>query len=140
MSRTTSHRRCRGPMTASACCQAPALLSPVTCSAVSPSRASPGLSRRRAAPNAVLGDRAGLAGTVAQAGDANRVLGRPIEHVVQQMVDGIVWAQNDSGVAGSWYYTPNNAAVLFHEGVPRGPIVGLLSAGAMKHAGVYVNG
>lgn len=51
-----------------------------------------------------------LGGFVAQVGDPNRILGRRFEHVLQQMVDGLVWAQNDiatAGIFGSWYYTPN---------------------------------
>lgn len=51
-----------------------------------------------------------LGGFVAQVGDTNRVLGRRFEHVLQQMVDALVWAQNESGVVGSWYYTPNSLA------------------------------
>jgi hypothetical protein len=51
-----------------------------------------------------------LGGFVAQVGDANRILGRRFEFVLQQMVDAVVWAQNESGVLGSWYYTPNSAS------------------------------
>ncbi|MBK7073894.1 MAG: PKD domain-containing protein [Myxococcales bacterium] len=51
-----------------------------------------------------------LGGFVAQVGDANRILGRRFEHVLQQMVDGLVWAQNEAGVVGSWYYFPNNTS------------------------------
>ncbi|HVV85817.1 MAG TPA: PKD domain-containing protein, partial [Kofleriaceae bacterium] len=49
----------------------------------------------------------GMQGYVAQVGDANRVLGRRFEFIIQQMVDALVWAQNDGGTVGSWYYTPN---------------------------------
>ncbi|HVV82358.1 MAG TPA: PKD domain-containing protein, partial [Kofleriaceae bacterium] len=49
-----------------------------------------------------------LQGYTAQVGDSNRVLGRRMEFVLQQLVDGLVWAQNDGGsYPGSWYYTPN---------------------------------
>lgn len=48
-----------------------------------------------------------LGGYVAQVGDANRVLGRRFEHVLQQLVDGLVWAQNEGGVVGGWFYYPN---------------------------------
>ena len=49
-----------------------------------------------------------LGGYVAQAGDSNRILGRRMEFVLQQLVDGLVWAQNDAGsYPGSWYYSPN---------------------------------
>lgn len=50
----------------------------------------------------------GLAGTVAQTGDPNRIRYKPIEFIGQQMVDYLVWFQNDGGSAtGSFYYTPN---------------------------------
>ena len=58
---------------------------------------------------------ANLAGLVAQVGDANRVLGRRFEFIAQQLVDGLVWAQNDSGYVGSWYYTPNSVGDLLAE-------------------------
>ena len=48
-----------------------------------------------------------LTGFVAQVGDPNRILGRKYEFILQQMVDGLVWAQNDTGAVGGWYYTPN---------------------------------
>jgi len=49
-----------------------------------------------------------LGGYVAQVGDWNRILGRRMEFVLQQLVDGLVWAQNDGGsYPGSWYYSPN---------------------------------
>jgi hypothetical protein len=52
-----------------------------------------------------------LQGYVAQVGDVNRVLGRRMEYVLQQMVDGLVWAQNDERqLPGSWYYTPNSTS------------------------------
>lgn len=38
-----------------------------------------------------------LGGYTAQVGDQNRVLGRPLPFVLQQMVDALVWAQNDGG-------------------------------------------
>ena len=83
----------------------------------------------------------GLTGTVAQTGDANRVLGRPIEHIVQQMVDFTVFAQNDAGGAdnGGWYYNPNAGQAFHHEGILRSALVGLASAQAMATSGVYVN-
>lgn len=57
-----------------------------------------------------------LAGYVAQVGDQNRVLGRKLEHVIQQLVDGLVWAQNDGGsYPGSWYYNPNANVDLLAE-------------------------
>lgn len=60
--------------------------------------------------------RANLAGHVAQVGDPTRILGRPFEFLVQQMVDALVWAQNDSGsYPGSWYYTPNAGADMLGE-------------------------
>lgn len=56
-----------------------------------------------------------LTGFVAQTGDANRALGRKFEFIIQQMVDGLVWAQNDAGAVGSWYYTPNANADMLGE-------------------------
>lgn len=56
-----------------------------------------------------------LTGYIAQVGDFNRVLGRPFELIVQQLVDGLVFAQNESGVVGSWYYTPNAGVDLLGE-------------------------
>ncbi len=57
-----------------------------------------------------------LAGYVTQVGDQNRVLGRTFELVIQQLVDGLVWAQNDGGsYPGSWYYTPNANIELLAE-------------------------
>ena len=59
---------------------------------------------------------ASLTGFVAQVGDPTRVLGRRFEFIVQQLVDGLVWAQNDAGsTPGSWYYTPNANADLLGE-------------------------
>jgi uncharacterized protein (TIGR03382 family) len=58
---------------------------------------------------------ANLAGYVAQAGDSNRVLGRSFEFIAQQLVDGLVWAQNENGYVGSWYYSPNAGADLLAE-------------------------
>jgi len=58
---------------------------------------------------------ANLAGHVAQVGDANRVLGRRLEFIAQQLVDGLVWAQNEGVFAGTWYYTPNGNADLLAE-------------------------
>jgi hypothetical protein len=50
----------------------------------------------------------GLAGTVAQTGDVNRIRFKPIEFIAQQAVDYLVFFQNDSGShPGSFYYTPN---------------------------------
>lgn len=50
----------------------------------------------------------GMAGTVAQVGDMNRVLYKPIEVIAQQAVDYLVWFQNDGGsYPGSFSYTPN---------------------------------
>lgn len=50
-----------------------------------------------------------LGGYTAQVGDSNRVLGRPMPFIVQQMVDALVWAQNDGGsYPGSYYYQPNS--------------------------------
>ena len=49
----------------------------------------------------------GMAGTLAQWGDVNRIRYRPIEFVAQQIVDGMVWFQNEGGYPGSFYYTPN---------------------------------
>ncbi|MCB9559102.1 MAG: PKD domain-containing protein [Kofleriaceae bacterium] len=49
-----------------------------------------------------------LKGFVAQVGDPTYVLGRRFEYIVQQMVDGMVYAQNDTGTGtGTWYYTAN---------------------------------
>lgn len=49
-----------------------------------------------------------LGGYTAQVGDQNRVLSRSFPFIVQQMVDALVWAQNDGGsFPGSYYYTPN---------------------------------
>jgi hypothetical protein len=83
----------------------------------------------------------GLAGTVAQTGDANRVLGRPIEYVVQQMVDFTVFAQNDASGAdqGGWYYSPNAGQAFDHEAIVRSALDGLAAAQAMATHGVYVN-
>jgi hypothetical protein len=52
-----------------------------------------------------------LGGYTAQVGDSSRVLGRSFPFIVQQMVDALVWAQNDAGsYPGSFYYTPNGTA------------------------------
>ncbi|MGC3998925.1 MAG: hypothetical protein QM767_16335 [Anaeromyxobacter sp.] len=59
--------------------------------------------------------RAHLAGYVAQVGDSSRVLGRPIELIIQQLVDALVWAQSETGQPGSWYYTPNSTADMLGE-------------------------
>jgi hypothetical protein len=67
---------------------------------------------------------ANLAGYVAQTGDSNRIVGRRFELIIQQMVDALVWAQNESGVVGSWYYTPNSA----------GDVLGEFPAGAIDAA------
>lgn len=57
-----------------------------------------------------------LAGSVAQVGDANRVLGRRFEFILQQLVDGLVWSQNDAGsYPGAWYYTPNSSNDMLGE-------------------------
>jgi PKD repeat protein len=56
-----------------------------------------------------------LAGYVAQVGDSNRVLGRRLEFIEQQMVDALVWAQAEVGYPGSWYYTPNAANDMLGE-------------------------
>ena len=56
-----------------------------------------------------------LDGYVAQVGDPNRILGRSFEHVAQQMVDALVWAQNEGGVMGSWYYGPNGVSDMLGE-------------------------
>ena len=60
---------------------------------------------------------ANLTGFVAQVGDANRILGRRFEFIAQQLVDALVWAQNDiaNAALGSWYYTPNSASDLLGE-------------------------
>ena len=50
----------------------------------------------------------GLAGTAAQVGDANRVRGRSIEFLAQQITDFLVWHQNDGGsFPGGFFYTAN---------------------------------
>ncbi len=51
-----------------------------------------------------------LAGLVAQVGDQNRILGHRFEYIVQQMADALTWAQNESGIVGSFYYTPNSGS------------------------------
>ncbi len=58
-----------------------------------------------------------LTGFVAQVGDPNRVLGRRFEFIVQQLVDGLVWAQSEVGgeALGSWYYTPNSSIDMLGE-------------------------
>ncbi len=56
-----------------------------------------------------------LGGFVAQVGDSNRVLNKPLEVVVQQVVDAVVWAQNECGVPGAWYYSPNSCTDLLGE-------------------------
>ena len=59
---------------------------------------------------------ANLTGYVAQVGDQTRVLGRRFEFIAQQLVDGLVWAQADSGsTPGSWYYTPNSTYDMLGE-------------------------
>jgi len=59
---------------------------------------------------------ADLAGYVAPVGDPNRILGRRFEFIAQQLVDGLVWAQNEGGAyPGAWYYTPNSAADMLAE-------------------------
>ena len=63
-----------------------------------------------------------------------------MEYIAQQLVDAAVWSQNEAGtIVGAWYYNPNSSNYMFHEGVPRSPMVGLMSARAMHHRGVYVN-
>ncbi len=64
---------------------------------------------------------ANLVGYVAQTGDTNRILGRRFELIIQQMVDALVWAQNESGAVGSWYYTPNAGTDILGE-FPAGAI------------------
>ena len=58
---------------------------------------------------------ANLTGFVAQVGDPNRIVGRRFEFIVQQLVDGLVWAQNEGGYPGSWYYTQNSSSELLGE-------------------------
>ena len=83
-----------------------------------------------------------LTGYVAQVGDANRVLGRRLEFIIQQLVDGLVWAQNDGGsYPGSWYYTPNANADLMGEytgGALEVSQALWLTEQAMKGSGVVV--
>lgn len=84
----------------------------------------------------------GLAGTVAQTGNATYVQDRSIEYIVQQMVDYIVYAQIDTpGLHyGGWYYTPNDTIAFNHEDFIRGIFMGLSAAhNGMGSAGVYVN-
>jgi hypothetical protein len=81
----------------------------------------------------------GMAGTVAQVGDPNRVLYKPIEFIAQQVVDFMVWFQNDGGVVGSFYYTPNTN---FDDASTSGWMYSGLYALAnspMKARGLYVN-
>ncbi len=49
-----------------------------------------------------------MRGQVAQIGDVNRVLGRKMEFILQQLVDGLVWAQMESNQPGAWDYGPNS--------------------------------
>lgn len=57
-----------------------------------------------------------VAGYTAQTGDVTRVRGRSLEHIVQQLVDCVVWAQNDGGsFPGSWYYSANQNVALLTE-------------------------
>lgn len=59
---------------------------------------------------------ANLQGYVAQVGDVTRILGRRFEFIAQQLVDGLVWAQNDGGTyPGSWYYFANNGNDMLGE-------------------------
>lgn len=51
---------------------------------------------------------ADLGGYVAQVGDSNRVLGRRLDFVAQQLVDALVWAQSEGTNLGSWYYYAND--------------------------------
>ena len=49
----------------------------------------------------------GMHGTTAKVGNAIYVLNRPMEAIVQELVDWLVMAQIDSGnPMGGWYYTP----------------------------------
>lgn len=58
---------------------------------------------------------ADVGGYAAQVGDSNRVLGRRLDFLAQQLVDALVWAQNEGSYPGSWYYTPNSNADLLAE-------------------------
>jgi hypothetical protein len=78
----------------------------------------------------------GLPGTV--------VLGRPLEHIVQQIVDYVVFAQIDVANAnqGGWWYLSSPAPVtaVTGEDILRGATLGLKSAvDHMGGAGVYAN-
>ncbi|MDP2323225.1 MAG: hypothetical protein Q8N51_04255, partial [Gammaproteobacteria bacterium] len=82
----------------------------------------------------------GLAGTVAQVGDANRVRFKPIEVIAQQLVDYMVFFQNDAGsYPGSFYYTPNanspdaSTSEWMYSGLHA------LATSPMAARGVYVN-
>ncbi len=81
----------------------------------------------------------GMAGTVAQVGDPNRVRFKPIEFIAQQAVDYLVWFQNDFGYPGGFYYTPNAGT---HDASTSQWMYSALHAMAtspMTAQGVYVN-
>jgi len=54
-----------------------------------------------------------LTGYVAQVGNFSNVLGRTMEHIIQQVVDFTVYAQGDNSGDnfGGWHYTSNQAGV-----------------------------
>jgi len=84
----------------------------------------------------------GLAGTQTQVGDATFVKGRPVEYIVQQMVDYIVYAQIDatSVMNGGWSFRANEAYDWNHEDILRGVFIGIEAAySQMSSAGVYIN-
>ncbi len=59
---------------------------------------------------------ANLTGYVAQVGDPTRILGRRFEFIAQQLVDALVWAQNDAGTTpGAWYYVANENTDMLGE-------------------------
>ncbi|HEX6162280.1 MAG TPA: hypothetical protein VFZ31_02865, partial [Vicinamibacterales bacterium] len=83
----------------------------------------------------------GLAGTLAQVGDPNRILYKPIEFIAQQAVDALVWHQNDQGTSypGSFYYSPNagtddaSTSAWMYSGLYA------MANSPMKARGLYVN-
>ncbi|MFA5910534.1 MAG: hypothetical protein WC815_17270 [Vicinamibacterales bacterium] len=82
----------------------------------------------------------GMAGTVAQVGDTNRVRFKPIEFIAQQAVDYLVWFQNDSGShPGSFYYTPNANAPDASTSQWMYSALHAMATSPMAARGVYVN-
>jgi len=85
----------------------------------------------------------GMHGTTAKVGIGTYVLNRPMEAVVQELVDWVVMAQNDSGnPMGGWYYTPttSTSSSYMDASTAQWAYIGLEAAETtMSSYGVYIN-